>query len=199
MAKRNVKFLKGKYFHIYNRGANKKKIFFEEENYIYLLKKLKYYSKKYEFSVIAYCLMPNHYHFVLRQDGDTALNIPIAFLFNGYTKAVNKKYNRTGTMFEGPFKSVEVEDVNYLLELCRYIHRNPVDDGLVDQIEDWKFSNYLEWTGKRNGSLVDLKLRNKYFIDESKYESYVLNYKSIKLAVKGLRKYLLELSKKKKL
>ena len=199
MAKRNVKFLKGKYFHIYNRGANKKKIFFEEENYIYLLKKLKHYSKKYEFSVIAYCLMPNHYHFVLRQDGDTALNIPIAFLFNGYTKAVNKKYNRTGTMFEGPFKSVEVEDVNYLLELCRYIHRNPVDDGLVDQIEDWKFSNYLEWTGKRNGSLVDLKLRNKYFIDESKYESYVLNYKSIKRAVRGLRKYLLELSKKKKL
>jgi REP element-mobilizing transposase RayT len=199
MAKRNVKFLKGKYFHIYNRGANKKKIFFEEENYIYLLKKLKYYSKKYEFSVIAYCLMPNHYHFVLRQDGDTALNIPIAFLFNGYTKAVNKKYNRTGTMFEGPFKSVEVEDVNYLLELCRYIHRNPVDDGLVDQIEDWKFSNYLEWTGKRNGSLVDLKLRNKYFTDESKYESYVLNYKSIKRAVRGLRKYLLELSKKKKL
>ena len=199
MAKRNVKFLKGKYFHIYNRGANKKKIFFEEENYFYLIKKVKHYLKKYEFSVIAYCLMPNHYHFVLRQDGDTALNIPIAFLFNGYTKAVNKKYNRTGTMFEGPFKSVEVEDVNYLLELCRYIHRNPVDDGLVDQIEDWKFSNYLEWTGKRNGSLVDLKLRNKYFIDESKYESYVLNYKSIKRAVRGLRKYLLELSKKKKL
>ncbi|HSW53572.1 MAG TPA: transposase [Ignavibacteriaceae bacterium] len=199
MAKRNVKFLKGKYFHIYNRGANKKKIFFEEENYFYLLKKLKHYSKKYEFSVIAYCLLPNHYHFVFRQDGDTPLNIPIAFLFNGYTKAVNKRYSRTGTLFEGPFKSIEVEDVNYLLELCRYIHRNPVDDGLVKKLEDWEFSNYLEWIGKRNGSLVDLKLRNKYFSDSDKYKSYVENYKSIKRAVKGLRKYLLELNNKKKI
>ena len=142
--------------------------------------------------------MPNHYHFLLRQDDDTPLNIPIAFLFNGYTKAVNKRYNRTGTLFEGPFKSIEVEDVNYLLELCRYIHRNPIDDELVEKIEDWEFSNYLEWIGKRNGSLVDLKFRDKYFSDASSYESYVINYKSIKRAVKGLRKYLLELGGKKK-
>lgn len=198
MAKRNVKFLKGRCYHIFNRGANKRKIFFEEENYVYLLKKLKHYVKKYEFSVLAYCLMPNHYHFVLRQDGDIPLNIPIAFLFNGYTKAVNKRYNRTGTLFEGTFKSIEVEYANYLLELCRYIHRNRVDDGLVEQIEDWKFSNYLEWIEKRNGSLVDLKLRNKYFNNASSYESYVINYKSIKRAVKGLHKYLLELERNKK-
>jgi putative transposase len=195
MVKRNVKFLRGKYFHIYNRGANKKKIFFEEENYFYLLKKLKHYSKKYEFSVIAYCLMPNHFHFVFRQDGDNPLNIPIAFLFNGYTKAVNKRYNRTGTLFEGPFKSIEVENVNYLLELCRYIHRNPVDDGLVEKLEDWKFSNYLEWIGTRNGTLVDLKFRDKHFKDAKNYESYVKDHISIKQAIKGLTKYLLELKR----
>ena len=97
MTKRNVIFSKGKYFHIYNRGANKMKIFFERKNYIYLLKKLKYYKNKYNFSVLSYCLMPNHYHFLLRQDGDKPINIPIAYMFNAYTKAVNKMYKRTGT------------------------------------------------------------------------------------------------------
>ena len=78
MAKRNIKFKKGSYYHIYNRGANKKRIFFERDNYIYLLKKLKHYKNKYHFSVLAYCLMPNHYHFLLRQNEDEPLNIPIA-------------------------------------------------------------------------------------------------------------------------
>jgi len=172
MARRNVKFKRGRCYHIYNRGANKKKIFFEKENYIYLLKKLKYYKNKYEFTVLTYCLMPNHYHFLIRQDGDIPLNIPVAYLFNSYTKAVNKKYNRTGTLFEGPFKSIEVEEVNYLLELSRYIHRNPLDDGLVEKIEDWEFSNFPEWVGKRDGSLVDLKFRNKHFKSIKDYENF---------------------------
>ena len=196
MTKRNVIFSKGKYFHIYNRGANKMKIFFERKNYIYLLKKLKYYKNKYNFSVLSYCLMPNHYHFLLRQDGDTPINIPIAYMFNAYTKAVNKKYKKTGTLFEGPFKSIEVEDINYLIELCRYIHRNPVDDGIVENIDDWEFSNYPEWVGKRNGSLVDLKFRDKYFQDAESYKKYVLDYVSIKQAVKELDKYLLKLKSK---
>ena len=136
--------------------------------------------------------MPNHYHFLLRQNEDEPLNIPIAYLFNAYTKAINKKYKRTGTLFEGPFKSIEVEDVNYLIELCRYIHRNPIDDGIVKKIEEWEFSNYLEWIGKRNGTLFDLKFRNKHFKDAASYEKYVSDYVSIKQAIKVLDKYLLE-------
>jgi putative transposase len=149
MAKRNIVFKKSRYYHVYNRGANRNKIFFAKENYLFLLKKLKEYSKKFNFAVIAYCLMPNHYHFLLRQDGDDPLNISIGFLFNSYSKAINKKYNKSGTLFEGHFKCVEVDDEKYLLELCRYIHRNPVDDKVTENIEEWVFSNYLEWTGER--------------------------------------------------
>jgi putative transposase len=145
MAKRNIIFKKGRYYHIYNRGANKNRIFFERGNYIYLLTKLKEYSKNCDFSVIVYCLMPNHYHFVIRQDGETPINIKIGHLFNTYTKAINKKYNRTGTLFEGNFKCIQVEDEKYLLELCRYIHRNPLDDQIVEKIEYLEFSNYPEW------------------------------------------------------
>ncbi len=154
---------------------------------------MKEYSKTYNFSVIAHCLMPNHYHFLLRQDGDIPLNIPIAYLFNTYAKAVNKRYNRTGTLFEGPFKSIEVEDEKYMLELCRYIHRNPVDDEMVANIEDWEFSNYLEWINKRKGSLIDLNLRDKYFPNGKGYEKYVKSYLSDKQARNELRKYLFEM------
>lgn len=85
-------------------------------------------------------------------------------MFNSGSNAVNRHINRSGTLFEDRFKSKLIEDAAYLLHLCRYIHRNPIDTDppLVSKIEDWPWSNYLEWIGKRDGSLVD---RN--FISES--------------------------------
>lgn len=197
MAKRNVTFKEGRFYHIYNRGAGKAKIFFEEDNYIYLLKKIKKYSLDNKFSVIAYCLMPNHFHSLMRQDSDRPLNITLGFIFNAYTKAINKRLNRSGTLFQGSFKSIPVEDNKYLIELCRYIHRNPIDDGLVKNIEDWKFSNYLEWINKRNGLLFDAKFRDKYFPNGRGYESYVLNHFSNKEFEKMIKKYLLKLKSNK--
>ena len=198
MAKRNIEFKIGKYYHIYNRGANRNKIFFEEDNYIYLLKNLKKYSIKSSFSVIAYCLMPNHYHLLLRQNSESTINLAIGFLFNTYTKAINKKYNKSGTLFEGNFRALEVEDEKYLLELCRYIHRNPIDDKLVENIEEWKYSNYLEWVGKRNGSLIDIKLRDKYFPKGKGYENFVLDHYSNKQFRNEIKKDLLEMKSKNK-
>lgn len=195
MAKRNVIFKTGRYFHIYNRGAGKDKIFYDEDNYIYLLKKLKEYSNKYEFSVLAYCLMPNHFHLLLRQDADKPLNIALGFMFNAYTKAVNKKYLRSGTLFEGSFKSIQIDDNKYLVELCRYIHRNPIDDGVVKNIEDWKYSNYHEWINKRNGSLFHAKFRDKYFPNGRGYETFVMEYFSNKQANRMIREYLKKLKK----
>jgi REP element-mobilizing transposase RayT len=193
MAKRNVTFKEGRYYHIYNRGAGKAKIFFEEDNYIYFLMKMKEYSAKYEFSVIAYCLMPNHFHLLLRQDFEQPLNIALGFMFNAYTKAINKRYSRSGTLFEGSFKSIYVEDTKYLIELSRYIHRNPIDDGLVKNIEDWKYSNYHEWVNKRNGSLFDEQFRDKYFTGGEGYEAYVLNHFSNKEFEKMIKKYVAKL------
>ena len=193
MAKRTVVFKAGRYFHIYNRGAGKAKIFFEEDNYIYFLKKMKEYSAEYEFSIIAYCLMPNHFHLLVRQDSEQPLNKALGFMFNAYTKAINKRYSRSGTLFEGSFRSIEVEDKKYLLELCRYIHRNPIDDGLVKNIEDWKYSNYHEWVNKRNGSLFDEQFRDKYFPSGKGYETYVLNHFSNKEFKKMIKRYVVKL------
>jgi hypothetical protein len=92
---------------------------------------------------------------------------------------------------------VEVDDEKYLLELCRYIHRNPVDDKVTENIENWVFSNYLEWTGERKGSLIDINLKNKYFPDGKGYKEFVMNFISNKQARNELKKYLFELKRDK--
>jgi len=139
--------------------------------------------------------MPNHFHFLMRQDSDRPLNITLGFIFNAYTKAINKRLNRSGTLFQGSFKAIHVEDKKYLIELCRYIHRNPIDDRLVKNIKDWKFSNYHEWINKRNGSLFDVKFRDKYFPNGEGYEAYVLNYFSNKVFGNMIRQYLSKIKK----
>ena len=176
MARRKVNFLGGHYYHIYNRGSNRELIFRESENYKFLLSRVKDYSSRFKIAVIAYCLMPNHYHFLLRQDGLDSISLFIQRTFNSYSKAFNKAYQRTGTLLEGPFKSIHIEKENHLIHLCRYIHRNPLEAGLVTNLDDWLYSNYLEWVGKRAGTLYDEKFVREQFTNPDEYKEFVLDY-----------------------
>ena len=97
-------------------------------------------------------------------------------IFNSYTKAYNKAFNRSGTLFEGPYKAVHVEEDSYLLHLCRYIHRNPLDAGLVNDPSEWPYSNYLEWVCERAGSLVDIEFVRLFFPEPQKYTQFVMEY-----------------------
>jgi len=127
--KNSLNWQKGMYYHIYNRGARQVTIFREGTNYLFTISKIKAYSQAKRISVIAYCLMPNHYHFLLRQDGEEpAGNLP-QFVFNSYSKAYNKKYAHSGTLFEGRFRAKVVETNRHLIHLCRYIHGKPVKAG----------------------------------------------------------------------
>jgi len=174
MAKRYVKFFQGRCYHVYNRGCNQDRIFYEDENYVYLLDKIKKYSSDLDIVVAAYCMMPNHFHFLLRQDSSRPVNEFVKLVFNSYTKAFNKRFNRKGTLFEGPFKAIYMENDDYIKGLCKYILRNPVDACLVKNLEDWKYSNYLEWIGKRDGKLFNKEFMNKYFINSEFYRKFVL-------------------------
>ena len=176
MAKRKVSFFQGGYYHVYNRGANRELIFRNDANYRFLLQRMKENLREWQASVIAYCLMPNHYHFVLRQDGDCALSGFVQAVFNSYTKAFNKMWQRSGTLFEGPFEAIQVDKERYLLQLCRYVHRNPLDAGLVTDIPEWQYSNYLEWIGQRSGTLVDSTLVHGFFADPKAYVDFVETY-----------------------
>ena len=98
MPKRKVNFIQGGYYHIYNRGAARQSIFREEQNYLYLLRLLKKVTAESNITVVAYCLLPNHYHWLLRQDGDIPAGKVPTRVFGSYAQAFNKSYQRTGTL-----------------------------------------------------------------------------------------------------
>ena len=190
MAKRNIPFLPNHYYHIYNRGAHKANIFRSDAEYVMLLNLIQEKRVDFDISVIAYCLMDNHYHFLLRQDGDAKLNDFMQAVFNIYPKRFNHKYKLSGTLFEGPFQAIMVESEKYLLHLCRYIHRNPVEADMVKNPEQWHYSNYLEFIGKRNGTLVDREFVRENFGSPEEYRDFVMNYFPSKKEEKEFRRYL---------
>jgi len=134
------------------------------------------YCRELQLVTITHCLMPNHYHFLVRQDGKKPAGLLPQYLFNSYTKAYNNLYGHSGTLFEGHYHSKPVEKQSYLLHLCRYIHANPVKDGFVDHPGDWPYSNYLEWIGKRRGTLVDRQFVKEYFPTTESYVEFVSDY-----------------------
>ena len=190
MARRKVPFLPNQYYHIYNRGAHRIDIFRNDADYVFLLKLVKEQAQKCGVSVIAYCLMHNHYHFLLRQDGDTKISKFMQAIFNVYTKAFNSKYELSGTLFEGPFRAIHVDRSEYLLHLCRYIHRNPLDAGIVIAPEQWHYSNYLEFVDQRDGVLVDRDFVRMNFGSPEEYREFVMEYIPPEKTQKELRYYL---------
>src|SRR5690348_8809262 len=124
----------GNFYHIYNRGNNKENIFKESANYIYFLQ----LWKKYIFPVAdtyCYALLPNHFHFLLstKQDSEVKI-IQQAFgnIFNAYTKAINKVYGRTGSLFQERFGRRIINDESYYTRIIFYIHANPQKHALIN-------------------------------------------------------------------
>ena len=140
----------GRYYHIYNRGNNRENLFLEERNYHHFLKLYARYVAPVA-DTYAYCLLKNHFHALVRikalaerdQPGK-ALNPSQQFgnLFNAYSKAINKAYGRTGSLFEHPFERKEVISEQHLLRLITYIHRNPQKHGLIADFRAWPYSSY---------------------------------------------------------
>ena len=185
----------GGYYHIYNRGARQGSIFRERTNYLFVLAHMRQYARSLAMGVIAYCLMPNHYHFLLRQEGETPAGLFPQRVFNSYTKAYNKRYQLSGTLFEHRFQSKMITTGAYLLHLCRYIHANPVKDGLVADPADWPYSNYLDWIGERDGRLVDRAFVAEQFGDGAAYKAFVLDYLLSRTLPEDVQRYLASLDK----
>ena len=149
------KYLANTYHHVYNRGVNKNKIFSDESDYLFFIKKLKKYKQKYKVEILSYCLMPNHFHLFLKQTEDELkIGKFVGNLLNSHTKAINKKYNRSGVFYEGPAKSKIIEKSEYFKWLIKYIILNPVRANLVKQPEEWVFSSAKDLLKKRDGTLV---------------------------------------------
>ena len=169
-------FVPNNYYHVYNGGANKAKIFCDRKDYLLLLRQLKRHINGFEITVIAYCLMSNHFHLMLRQDGQAKISDFMQAVFHKYSMSFNQSHGHSGTLFEGPFRAILIDKDEYLLHLCRYIHRNPLEAGIVKQPEQWPYSNYLEFLGQRKGTLIDDEFIKVNFGSPEAYQSFVMNY-----------------------
>jgi putative transposase len=192
VSRTDAEFVQGKYYHIYNRGCDRQAIFKEERNYEFLLRIMADVLESNRIAMIAYCLMPNHYHFVIRQETERPLSVDMQQIFNRYVKAFNELYHRSGTLFEERFKAKVVEDEEYLIHLCRYVHRNPLEAGLVSSLDDWGFSDYLEWIGKRKRGFSSEINWNAYVSSPAEYARFVLEYQPPEELEKNLKRMYLD-------
>jgi len=160
-------------YHIFNRSIAEYTIFTREEEYIRMENLIRYYKNKrnLKFSrflqlddeqkstlsvgeklveIIAYCIMPTHVHFVLKQMNEGNISVFMNSILNSYTHYFNIRHKRRGPLWESRFKHVLIQNDEYLIHLTRYIHLNPVTAGLVEKPELWEFSSYKEYIDQQN-------------------------------------------------
>jgi len=137
----------GAFYHVYNRGVEKRAIFMDERDYRTFLHLLAEVVSEFQIRLIAYCLMKNHYHLFL-QTLKANLQVAMKALQGEYAQYVNTRYSRVGPLFQGRYNSRLVAVDLYSFALARYIHRNPLEAELVEQITDYPWSSYPCYVGK---------------------------------------------------
>lgn len=180
-----AKLLPGKTYHVFNHAVGREWLFRNERNYCFFLEKYFEYISPIAHT-FAYCLMPNHYHFLLRlkmfdgkmfdgkiSDNSQTSNYSNHFknFFRSYTGAYNEVYERRGSLFEPRFKRKIVDDKEYFINVLNYIHQNPVHHGFVDKMEDWKYSSFSSFYNY-NKTNLDRQEIYKIFKDKTEFESF---------------------------
>jgi len=170
-----MQFYPDTYFHLYNRTNNNELLFKNHKNYLYFLKQ---YRQRFSdiWDTLGYCLMPTHFHFLIRTKSESSgahlqgglhlseiLSKQIGIWLSSYTKAINRQENRHGSLFQCHSRAIPVTDEKYLLTLLAYIHQNPLRSNLVEKLEDWPFSSFPDYAGLRDGTLLNKQLIVPWF------------------------------------
>lgn len=229
MAIRKVPFVVGEYYHLYNRGNSKQKIFLDKKDYEHFVKLLFVCNSNNKFkfrdnivackidafdfdrginpiSIGAWVLMPNHFHIYLtinphmsdmwKKDSNNPISEYMRKLLTAYTKYFNARYNRSGGLFEGPFKSVHIENDNQAKYLFSYIHLNPVkliqknwkEQGIKNKKEvlgflyNYKWSSYLDFKGdrRRENKILNTEDFPRYFKNLKDFDKEILEWLKFK-------------------
>jgi REP element-mobilizing transposase RayT len=213
MSIRKVSFVFGEYYHIYNRGNDKRVIFHDTQDYKRFISLLYLSSAKRNFRISdissnvynfdqkdklvyigSYCLMSNHFHLIITQTEDGSISKFMQKLTTAYSMYYNKKYKRTGSLFEGKFKSQHTGDDRYLKYLFSYIHLNPIkiiqkdwkEVGIkdkqksIDFLKSYKYSSYIDYFGikREENKILNIKAFPNYFPSKEKFQKEIFEWLS---------------------
>lgn len=175
----NDDFQPNSVFHVFNHATDEHLLFYDDQDYEFFLIALGKQLENIPASIVAFCLMPNHYHFLIRQDSENKIYKIFNYAFVSYARYYNRKYKRKGRIFRSPLQHKKVIDQSYLIQLCKYIHLNPVYAGLVEEPEEWEYSNYKEWVNKRDELFFTKEIRNYYFRNVNDYISFLNSFHNV--------------------
>jgi putative transposase len=193
-------------YHIYNRGVEKRTIFLDKQDYAVFLHLLKYYlspinpkeihpllkfqnfslvrprplaNMEKEINLLAFCLMPNHFHLLLKQFHKNSMTRLMRRILTTYSLYFNKRYDRVGTLFQGTYKAALIDNDQYLLHVSRYIHQNPQNPTNLTRsiLVNYPYSSYKYYLGLKHASWLKTKLILSYF-DSSKLLPFLKRYPS---------------------
>lgn len=202
---RNLVFADEEIYHIFNRGLDKRPTFTNKAEFSRAMLALDLYrfselpirlskiltlplDEREQFiknireecsklvEIISFCLMPNHFHFLLRQKIKNGISNFAANFTNSYTKYFNAKHERIGPLFQGLFKAVHIQSDEQLVHVSRYIHLNPVSSYLIeaDELENYQWSSYPEYIGNPPNNIADKEIVLNMFLSKEKYKEFVL-------------------------
>ena len=209
-------FVNQNYYHLYNRGVAKQKIFSEANDYIHLLKALGFYLddtrktklseiSKEEFKIInitepkkplveilCFCLMPNHFHLLIKQLMDNGISTFVRRSLDSYTRYYNRKHDRVGPLFQGRFKSVPVESEEYILHLSRYIHLNPFSNKLIAEAKEYPWSSYKYYLRNQRIRICHPKFLIDLIGSTQEYHKFIEDYKEYTQSLEEINKLLID-------
>ncbi|MBI2022009.1 transposase [Candidatus Daviesbacteria bacterium] len=214
MPYRLTPFINQNYYHLFNRGVEKRQVFSVDQDYQRFLETVYYYQfkgPKPRFSthkrfrikdfyknpkiieVICYSLMPNHFHLLIRQLYDGGIEEFMKKVLNSYTKYFNTKHRRIGPLFQGQFKAVSVDTDEQLLHLSRYIHLNPYVADITNSLESYLYSSYPNFIGLRNNSLCNAEPILSFFKNPKAYMKFISDHQSYAQELERIKHLLIDI------
>ncbi len=142
-------------YHVINRGNGGQVVFRKGKDYEAFIDIMEEARGNYSVKVFAYCLMPNHFHMVLRPDRGEHLSKMMQWVMTSHVRRYHRHYGSSGHIWQGRYKSFLIQEDSHLLTVLRYVESNALRAGLVNSAKDWLWSSYLESTGKRPRLMID--------------------------------------------
>lgn len=198
---RKVKFETGNYYHVYNRGVDKREVFLEEKDYFRFLSSMREFNSAKPVGslflinrfrkggealralqrnrlleplveIISYNLIKNHFHLIIKQIADNGISKFMLKLGMGYTNYFNQKHLRSGSLFQGVFQAVHIDSDQYLLYLSAYINGNSEIHG-VAKTKDWRWNSLVDYAGVKSDNLCRKEIILSQFKDIEEYNEYI--------------------------